>query len=92
MSWDLDIAPVRETAKAPAKEWRNWWRAPISGALRDGRRVEAGQFVCSEAIHPTYDVARTRAFEDVARAESDGRRTLDYVDAFELGKKPEGAI
>jgi hypothetical protein len=82
---DLDLAPERETAREPAKRWRNRYRALEAGwCASNGRPVSAGEEYWGKALWPSREIAEQRALDDLEK----GRRFVGHDVSEYLGARP----
>lgn len=93
---------ARETAKEPAKRWRNWWRAHYGGvpSIRvDGDIVPDGGVFSDPGGHPSKEVAEQFALDcldDITRQLSRphwwsfwrAKPRFDYLRALPEGERP----
>lgn len=89
---DLDLAPKRERVREPAREWRNWWRAPHAGvsvSRKTGRIIEVseGEVFSSEGTHPSKEIAEMVALNR-QREHPPQYKPLIYLGAFPEGERP----
>jgi hypothetical protein len=87
----LDLEERLVTATAPAKHWRNWYRAhrrvgvsPRAGVWQPGLNPGPDVF-------PSKEIAEQHAFDFIAAGGPEERNWFDYVGAYPEGATPDGS-
>lgn len=90
-----DAELVRETAKEPAKRWRNWWRlyppawamCDTCFAMHNTPSIAVFDYNGCCEVWPSKDIAESRA-DRVEYTEGCEPHMVEYLGAFPEGERP----